>query len=309
MNASWRVHLALLTVSLCFGMHYFWGKGVVHALPQPAWPLAWAAVRATAAAAVMGAVALALGRWRLPRKDLPNVAGLAAFGIVVNQILFITGLKYTTPTQSALINTVIPVATLALSRLLGHETLSWRKILGIALALSGAGWLLIPRAAGEEPHWRGNALCFANAISFSLFLTLSRPFMRKSDSVAATAWLFVFGAVGIDLIACRSFSALPLGAVPARIWVWGGCIVLLCTAVPFFLNNWALRRAPASAVAAYIYLQPLIAASTSAAWLDERLGWEVGIAAILIFAGVALGTLVPERQREPRAKGAGAAIG
>jgi drug/metabolite transporter (DMT)-like permease len=271
-------------------MHYYWGKVLVHALPQPAWPLAWAAIRATAAAGVMGAAALALGRWRLPARDLPKVAGLACFGIVVNQVLFITGLKYTTPTQSALINTVIPVATLALSCLLGHEKATWRKSAGIALALGGAAWLLVPRATGEELHWRGNALCFANAISFSLFLALSRPFMRRSESVAATAWLFVFGAVGIDLVACRGLGGLPLGTVPPRIWVWGTCIVLLCTVLPFFLNNWALRRAPASTVAASIYLQPLIAASTSAAWLGERLGWGVGIAALLIFGGVALGT-------------------
>ena len=300
---NWRVHLALLAVSLCFGMHYFWGKVVVHALPQPAWPLAWAAIRASSAALIMGAAALALGRWRLPARDLPKVAGLAACGIVVNQVLFITGLKYTTPTQSALINTTIPVATLAFSRLLGHEGLSRRKVLGIALALAGAAWLLVPRAAGEDLHWRGNALCFANALSFSLFLTLSRPFMKGSESVAATAWLFVFGAVGIDLIACASFGGLPLGTVPSRIWAFGAAIVLLATVVPFFLNNWALRRAPASAVAAYIYLQPLIAAATSAAWLDERLGWGVGIPAVLIFAGVALGTLIPEQRRAPRVSG------
>ena len=161
--ASWRVHLALLTVSLCFGMHYFWGKVVVCALPQQAWPLGWCAIRATGAAVVMGGIALGLGRWRLPFKDLPKVAGLACCGIIVNQILFITGLRQTTPTQAALINTTIPVATLAFSCLLGQEALTWRKILGIALALGGAGCLLVPRAAGEDLHWRGNALCFANS--------------------------------------------------------------------------------------------------------------------------------------------------
>ncbi len=303
MKAPWRIHLALLTVSLAFGMHYYWGKVVVHALPQQAWPLGWAAIRAAAAALVMGAIALALGRWRLPVRDLPKVAGLACFGVVTNQVLFITGLKYTTPTQSALINTTIPVATLALSRLLGHEALSWRKTLGIALALAGAGWLLVPRAAGEDLHWRGNALCFANAISFSMFLALSRPFMRRSDAVAATAWLFLFGAVGIGLAAFRAFPGLSLGAVPPRIWAYGASIVLFGTVLTFFLNNWALRQAPASMVAAYIYLQPLVAAATSWAWLGERLGWGVGIATILIFSGVALGTLIPERRRAPRGDG------
>lgn len=286
----WKVHLALLTVSLCFGMHYFWGKVVVHALPDPGWPLAWAAIRSAATCLILGTVALALGRWRIAPADLPKVAGLAAFGVVTNQILFITGLKQTTPTQSALVNTCIPVATLALSCLMGHERMTGRKILGIILALAGVGWLLLPRAAGEDLHWRGNALCFANALSFSLFLTLSRPFMKGRDSVAATAWLFVFGSLGIGLLSVRHLAAVPLAAVPARAWVFGACIVVLATALTFFLNNWALARAPASTVAVYIYLQPLIAAGSSAAWLGERFTWHLGGAAALIFAGVALGS-------------------
>lgn len=286
-----RTHLALLAVSLCFGMHYYWGKVVVHALPDPGWPVAWSGIRAAAAAAVTFGIAAALGRWRLPPKDLARVAVLSLFGVILNQVLFITGLKHTTATQSALVNTAIPVATLAIGALLGQERLEGRKILGILLALSGVAWLLLPRATGEAPHWMGNALCFANSISFALFLVLSRRFLKTRDALAATAWLFVFGAIGINLLAFPLWKTLSLGEVAPRVWAHAAMIVLFATVVTFFLNNWALRRAEASTVAAYIYLQPLVAAASAAAWLGERPGWALAGPAAFIFAGVALGTL------------------
>lgn len=285
------VHLALLAVSLCFGMHYFWGKVVVGALPDAGWPVLWSAIRAGSAAVVLMGTALALGRWRLPARDLPKVAVLAVFGVIVNQVLFIQGLRETTPTESALVNNFIPVATLGIGLLLGQERPHPRRILGILLAIGGVLWLLLPGASGHPLHWRGNALCFANSISFALFLVLSRRFLRTRDAMASTAWLFVFGGIGINLLAIPAWGRVPLAAVEPRVWAHGACIVVFATVVTFFLNNWALRRAEASQVALYIYLQPLVAASAAALWLGTRPGAELLGPAALIFLGVALGTL------------------
>ena len=210
-SSAWRVHATLATVALFFGLSYYWTKELVQALPDPAWPLAWCAVRVTTSAALLAGIALVLGRWRLPRATVLKLAGLAVFGVVLNQICFIVGMRHTTPTQSALINLAIPVATLAFSRILGHERLGWRKVVGIGLALSGVASLLLPRAAGEVPHWKGNALTFVNAISFAVFLTLSRPLMRgkgsATDPIAATAWVFLFGTLGIDAVGFGSLRS------------------------------------------------------------------------------------------------------
>ena len=292
-----KVHAALLTVSLCFGMHYYWAKVVVGALPHLAWPLVWAAIRIACATVLLGALALASGRWRLPRADLKHFAGLALCGIVMNQTCFGTGMRYTSPAQASLINVTIPVATLGFGRLFGHETLTFRKVLGILLAMGGVSILLLPRAAGQDPHWIGNFLILANALSFALFLALSGPVMRRTDALAGTAWLFVFGASGLGLVAAPFLPEVPLREVPARTWGFGAAIVLFATLLPYFLNAWALRRAPASSVAAYIYLQPLVAFGSEALWMQGHLTWALALPAALILGGVAMGTLgggVPE---------------
>ncbi len=293
-SSRWRVHLVLLTVSICFGLHYYWGKEVLASFDDPGWPMAWSALRVSAAAGLLLALAVFRGNWRLPGPDLLKLAGLSALGIVLNQACFIEGLQRTTPTQAALINTSIPVLTLLAARLMGQETLGWRKAAGIVLAIAGASVLLLPKVSAEAggastERW-GNALVLANACSFSLFLVLSRPLLRRTDALAATAWIFVFGAIGLDLLAGPALMRISLGQVPHRAWAFGILIIVFATVLTYALNSWALRRVEASTVAAYIYLQPLIAGVCEALFLGGRFGLSMAVSGALVFTGVALGT-------------------
>jgi drug/metabolite transporter (DMT)-like permease len=65
-------------------------------------------------------------------------------------------------------------------------------------------------------------------------------------------------------------------------------VIVLCTVIPYLLNSWALARTKASRVAAYVFLQPVIAATLAVVVLGERPGWRTAIAAALIFAGLAV---------------------
>jgi drug/metabolite transporter (DMT)-like permease len=66
--------------------------------------------------------------------------------------------------------------------------------------------------------------------------------------------------------------------------------VLLPTVGAYYLNAWALTKVAPSTVAVYIYLQPLIAFGVAPLVLGEQWGWRTVIAALLIFAGVAIVT-------------------
>jgi drug/metabolite transporter (DMT)-like permease len=76
---------------------------------------------------------------------------------------------------------------------------------------------------------------------------------------------------------------------PARGAWWSlAAVVLFCTALPYFLNSWALARVSASRVATYVFLQPVIAATLAILVLGERPGWRTGVATALVFAGLAV---------------------
>jgi drug/metabolite transporter (DMT)-like permease len=133
------IYIALLSVQLLFAAHYVAAKWVLQTLPASA----WVALRVMGAALVL--VLATRGSWREWPRDLRTwgqLAGLAFVGVVLNQVLFIEGLSRTWPSHSALINTSIPVSTLLIAVALGREDMGWRKLVSLALSLSGVLWLL-----------------------------------------------------------------------------------------------------------------------------------------------------------------------
>lgn len=294
------VYLALLTVQILFAVHYVGTKWLLQSLPAPA----WVALRVTGAAIVLCLVTWRhWHHWPRDRRTWLEVAGLATFGVVLNQVLFLEGLSRTWPSHSALINTSIPVSTLLLAVAFGREALGWRKIASLALALSGVLWLI--GANGFDLSSRtvvGDLLCLANATSFALFLVLSRGLMRRLGPAVATPITFLVGALPVGLYGARALIALDWPAVPHPVWWAAAGLVLGPTVGAYLLNNWALARTESSQVALFIYLQFLLAAPLSALFLDDPLSWQLAPAAALVFTGVALSTRT-RRSRSPAGGG------
>ncbi|MCU0230204.1 MAG: DMT family transporter [Acidobacteria bacterium] len=281
------VAAALLAVQLFFGLHYLAAKLVLEEIP----PRAWAALRVSSAALILFAIARWTGR-RLPRAraDLGRLSLYALFGVVINQLCFVEGLKRTTPTHSALINTSIPVFALSFAVLAGRERLTARKLLSVAVALSGVMLVIWPfgRTDFSNATLTGDLLTLVNSVSFSLFLVLSRDLLVRTDPLGATAVLLGFGSLGILLVAWPAVLAFDPAPVSARTWVLAAFVVVFATVLTYVLNYWALARVPSSTVALFIYVQPVIAASLSALLFGERPAPHVMGGAALIFAGVYL---------------------
>ena len=291
-----KVYGALILVQVFFGVHYFVAKLILGMMP----PRAWAAVRITGAAVLLMAYNLAfLRRHRRGAGDLGRLALYALFGVVANQILFVEGLSRTTPAHSAIINSLIPVMTLAIAILLRAERATpWRWA---SIAISFASVLVLLRVENFRPSdalVAGDLLTLANGGSFSLFLVLSRDYLRRTDPLAATSWLLVFGAAGILALGAGPLSRVPFAALPPRFWLLAAYAVVFATVLAYFLNYYALGHTDSSMVALFIYLQPPIATALSMLFLGERPAPRFWISAAGIFLGIYLA--VRERGRPAR---------
>jgi drug/metabolite transporter (DMT)-like permease len=81
------------------------------------------------------------------------------------------------------------------------------------------------------------------------------------------------------------------------VWIEVAYIIILPTAITYYLNAWALSRVPPSTVAVYIYLQPLIAFVVAPIVLGETLGIRALISSLLIFGGVFIVARTRSRQK------------
>ena len=285
-----RVYGALLLVQLLFGLHYLTTQLVVERIN----PVEWAAVRIS----VAGTILVLLHRHRIVRwpvgAEWRQIALLAALGVVVNMVFFAMGMERTTPAHGALIMCMVPVLTLTFAVALGYERASRAQQAALALALGGALVLLeADRFRLSGAYFVGDLLVFINATSFALFLVFSRQAVDRHGAMGLTA--LVMGASAFVMAPLALWSGIAhadaWGALPQHVLLAVGYTIILATVVTYSLNYYALGRVPSSQVALFIYLQPLIATSTSIAVGRDVLSPRLLLSAALILGGIALTAL------------------
>jgi drug/metabolite transporter (DMT)-like permease len=229
---------------------------------------------------------------QLPKRVLAWLTLSSLLGVVLNQLLFVKGLSLTTVINATLLSTTIPVFTLAVSIVLGHDRASIRHFLGIGLAAAGVIYLVDPlRTTFSAQTTLGNTLIVANSLSYGAYIAVSRNLVRRYGALNVITWLFLIGAFVTLPIAGFAWRSDGLEFVTMKAWVGVIYIVLVPTVGAYYLNAWALMRVPPSIVAVYIYLQPLLAFGLAPLVLGESWNSRTLVACVLIFAGVAVVTI------------------
>jgi drug/metabolite transporter (DMT)-like permease len=287
---------ALLVAQASFAVFPTLGKIAL----QEATPMAIAACRAVAGSLLLTAASAAVVRKEPPptRRDRLVLAGLAALGIVANQLLYIVGLSKTTAANTALLVCTIPVFVLVIGIALGTERPGLRRISGIPVALAGTLLLLeLHRVSLSDATFVGNVLIVVNCFVYSVFLVGARGILSRRFPLSVTAAIFRYGALPILLVAAPSLRGFHPAALSQRTVLAIAGIVLFPTVLAYLLNAWGLSRTDSSTAAVFHYVQPLLACALAWAVLGEKPGLRFLAAASLILAGLFL-TTWPARTSE-----------
>ncbi len=317
-HASWATHFALIVVQIAFASQAVEAK---LAMLPPALggegiaPEAVAMVRMIGGALFFQAAAFSL-RWarpddpfvlrakaeprRIRAKTHVKLAIFAALGVVINQALFLTGLKSSTPVVVSLLGATIPVFAAGLSVLFRKEEASARTGIGIVLALAGVLWLtgigsIHTDGAGTD---RGAVLVALNCLSYAAYVVFSRDTVIEVGSLRLITWVFTYGALLFAPMGLRPLLETIPHLSTRAFWLLA-YIVLVPTILAYGLNAWALARTSASIVTIYIYVQPVIAALLARLQLGHSISSRAGLAAVLIFLGVLITTVRPRRGFSP----------
>ena len=285
-SRSPATHAALLIVQIAFAVGAVEGKLAMRPMSSGGEgidPFALAMARMAGAAVFFQILMRATGKLRpLPRREHWRIAGLSVLGIVLNQTLFLVGLKITTAFAAVLLGVTIPVFTAALAVAFRIERASARLALGLALAILGVVWL----TGLHSLDWGALAIA-ANCLSYALYLVLSKNVIVRVGALSLVTWVFTWGAL----------MFAPLGAWPLmsgaaswspRAWQLVAVIVAMPTIVAYSANAWALGRSTPTLVSVYIYLQPLVAAALQWVQLGEPIASRALVATGFIVAGVTL---------------------
>lgn len=226
----------------------------------------------------------------LAPRDWALLAAVGVFGYALPLALGTYGQKLSSASSASLLLGMEPVSIVVLSAVFLRERLSALKAFALAAGLSGAGLIAfqgLPRlGAAVSSRLAGDLMLAAAGVCWALYTVIGKPLLgrvRPLDYTAATSLLCF---IAVAAWAGPRLSPGAWRAAGAREWL----ALLYLTAGGSLLGalfwNLALRTAPASRLANFVFLQPLIGVALGAWLLGEPLSRWTLYGAVLVLAGM-----------------------
>jgi drug/metabolite transporter (DMT)-like permease len=249
-----------------------------------------AAFRCAVAAVLLLAVGLGAGlRPPGPRaRDWLRVAGAGVLGNTAFHLCMVTGVHHTSPAHAALLIALSPLFAALLARLALGEPVGTRRLVGILLAFTGVGVIVL---RGETPgggSWRGDLLSLGASLSWAAYTVLGKPLLARSGAREATTWATLFGTLPLLPLGLPGLAAVPWSALSPGRWLLLAYLSAGTIALANLLWYWALARAATARVVAFSYLVPLVATGVALAAGQEALTASLLAGGLAIVGGVAL---------------------
>jgi drug/metabolite transporter (DMT)-like permease len=168
-------------------------KDVITVMP----PVAFTFLRyGLASLALLAFLRWSEGRVRLPRADAARILALGGLGFGLYQILWTVGLQTTPAGDSALLIAFSPVLTAVIAALIGVDTLSPQRAVGVVLSFAG---VVVVVAGGVGIELSGSpigfALTLAAALCWATYTAVGARFLRRHSALVLTTWATVGGTL------------------------------------------------------------------------------------------------------------------
>ena len=279
--------LGLLGVAVIWGTNF----AVIKVALEDLSPEALNALRFPLASILLVGVLRIRGRLRFPeREDVAKLVGLGILGNVLYQLLFIHGLDLTSAGNASLLLATVPVWTILLSSVLGHERPSPLVWLGIVGTLAGM-ILVVLGGAGVElggSSLEGDLLMAAAALGWAGYTVGSRGMIRKYGPLRTTTWTLSVGTIGLLLLGWPDLADLEWAAVSPVAWIGVVYAGVFALSIAYLLWYRGVQRIGSSRTAAYSNLVPVVALLVAWGWLGEVPSALQWIGAAIILGGISV---------------------
>ena len=282
---------AWMAVCLLWGTTYLGIRVCLETMP----PMLMAGLRWTIAGVLLTGYLLLRGE-RLPRASTWGGITLLGFLMMVLGNGGVVWAEQTVPSGLAAVivaSSPFWMAGVEACRADG-ERLTWRSAIGFLIGFSGIVLLVWPELRHGAATASARAGFLAGIISlqiaclgWSIGSSYSKRHARSENVLAVTAGQMLAGGL----------MMLTIGTVRGE-WsalAWSSRSVVAFTYLAtvgaiggFAAYTYALRHLPVSFVSLYAYVNPVIAVTLGVLVLGEAFTWRMGLAAALVFGGVAI---------------------
>lgn len=286
-----RGHLAMLGANTLWGLMSPVAKLVMAGVVVS--PILMTDFRIVGAALLFWLLSLFTPGEKVPLPDLLRLAGAAVLGIVLNQGSFIFGVGLTSPGEASIITTTMPMWVMILAALFLGEPITFKKVAGIVVGASGA--LLLVMSAGRQSSGSnpllGDLLVLGAQLSYALYLTIYKSFIRRYSLVTLMKWMFLFAAIIVTPFSAPSLIDAPWHLLTRAEIAGIAYVVAGGTFGSYLLVMIGQKALRPTLVGMYNYVQPIVASAVGVFLGLDRFTPVKMVAVVLIFGGVYLVTI------------------
>ena len=283
-------HLAAFSAYVIFGLNVIVCKDIAN--HNAISPMALFCFRAVGATTIFWLLSFFAPKEKIPFRDLCSIFVASMFGLFLTQITFLKAITITTPFDTAVISTIVPIMTMFVSAIFLKEPITLKKAIGVLISFSGVLFLIFNSvhapSSVEKSTLLGIVLMILNGLFFAFYLGVFRPLIAKYNVVNFMKWMFLFSMIVSLPFATSDIITTNYCLFTPKLILDIAYLIILATCVSYFLIPFGQKRLRPTIISMYSYIQPIIAAGVSIYLGMDTISILKIFAASLVFVGVAV---------------------
>ena len=214
------------------------------------------------------------------------LALIAVFHLMIQ----VTGLKYTTASNTGWIIGTAPIFMAILAAIFFRERIGLLKISGIIIAMFG---LLLLIGKGNITNVdlienKGDLLVLASAFTWGVYSMVNKKISLSYSPLMTILYLFIMMAVIIIPFNLNAGSVSSVVHLSLNGWISILFLGLFCSGIAYVIWAYSLRDLESAKVGAFLYFEPIV--TVLAAWilLSESITFLMILSGVIITLGVVL---------------------
>lgn len=221
------------------------------------------------------------------RKDAGRILAVGFVTMGIYMVLFMEGMKGTTPAEGAIVLATAPIFTFLFSCALKQERFSASALAGSLVAFVGVVLVILGGSAAGHGSVQGNLTILASSVVWATGAVMMKPLLSRYSPVAVLTMAMPGALPALLPYGLAATFATDFARISPTAWFNFSTVAVMSGVVAFVCFYTGLRQIGASAAVLYQYFVPPIAAFFAWVVMGKALGPIQFLGLAVVLGGVA----------------------
>lgn len=226
---------------------------------------------------------------KIEKKDIGLLIIMGLLNIPLNQFLFLSALKRTSPANVSLAYSLLPAYVLIIAAIFLKEKLRLVKSIGIIIAIIGTIILISKKGFDfSSETFQGDLLALTASLSWAVYTIIGKKVSQKYGGIYATSLAMFVGTLLYQPMFFAQNIDFNISSISTTNWLQILYIGAITSGLGYAIWYYALTKIEAGRVAVFNNIQPVFVTILALLILNESIDPNLYIGGPMIIFGIYL---------------------